>query len=65
MENSVNLGKVDLESRKSEEIRRVSNHVPSTINPDTLFTFTTQLEFLLKYLKNRMISPRYCEEDVR
>ena len=40
------------------------NHTPSTIQADTLFTFTPKLEFLVPYIKTRMISPRYCVEDI-
>ena len=40
------------------------NHTPSTIQADTLFTFTPKLEFLSPYIKTRMISPRYCVEDI-
>lgn len=40
------------------------NHTPSTIQADTLFTFTPKLEFLIPYIKTRMISPRYCVEDI-
>ena len=39
-------------------------HTPSTIQADTLFTFTRKLEFLIPYIKTRMISPRYCVEDI-
>lgn len=40
------------------------NHTPSTIQADTLFTFTKKLEFLIPYIKSKMISPRYCIEDI-
>ena len=40
------------------------NHTPSTIQADTLFTFTPKLDFLIPYIKTRMISPRYCVEDI-
>ena len=40
------------------------NHTPSTIQADTLFTFTPKLEFLIPYIKTRMVSPRYCVEDI-
>lgn len=39
-------------------------HKPSTIQADTLFTFTSKLEYLLEYIKTGMISPRYCTEDI-
>lgn len=40
------------------------SHTPSTIQADTLFTFTPKLEFLIPYIKTKMISPRYCVEDI-
>lgn len=40
-------------------------HTPSTIQADTLFTFTTQLDYLFQSIQNKMISPRYCEEDIK
>lgn len=48
----MNLGKV------SKTEHKVNNeHVPSTIQPDTLFTFTTEFKWLISMLKNKMISP--------
>lgn len=64
MNEGINIGKVDVQKREVP-IQRRNIHVPSRIHPDTLFTFTTELEYLLKYLKNKMISPRYCREDIR
>ena len=40
------------------------SHTPSTIQADTLFTFIPKLEFLIPYIKTKMISPRYCVEDI-
>lgn len=49
--------------RKTE--RKINNsHIPSTIQPDTLFTFTTEFKWLISTLENKMISPRYCVEDI-
>lgn len=45
-------------------VAKQKNHTPSTIQADTLFTFTPKLEFLIPYIKTRMISPRYCVEDI-
>lgn len=56
----IDLGRVD----ETQIRRKNQNHVPSRIQPDTLFTFTTELKWLLKILQNRMISPRYCDEDI-
>lgn len=38
--------------------------MPSTVQADTLFTFTNNVEYLITTLKNGMISPRYCVEDL-
>lgn len=38
-------------------------YVPSHVQADTLFSFTTKLEYLASTIKNKMISPRYCEEN--
>lgn len=39
-------------------------HTPSQIQADTLFTFTSHLEYLIPIITNKMISPRYCTEDI-
>ena len=39
-------------------------HVPSKVQADTLFNFVSKFDYLLPYLKNKMISPRYCVEDL-
>ena len=44
---------------------KVPQHTPSTIQADTLFTFTTDLKYLMQIIENSMISPRYCDEDIR
>lgn len=41
------------------------SHTPSNIQADTLFTFVTQLDYIISTIKNKMISPRYCCEDIR
>ena len=64
MKDTMNLGKINPQEREFKKIEKKTDHIPSKIHPDTLFTFTTRLEYLLKYLKNRMISPRYCDEDI-
>lgn len=53
------LGKASAKSEKR------SNHTPSKIQADTLFHFTTELDYIITYIKNKMLSPRYCEEDIR
>lgn len=55
----------ELSLGKANPNRQSDKHIPSTIQADTLFTFTTELKYLLPTIKNRMISPRYCEEDIR
>lgn len=55
----LSLGKVSTTKEKKK------NHTPSTIQADTLFTFTTQLEYMTPIIKNRLISPRYCDEDIK
>lgn len=42
-----------------------SNHIPSEVAPDTLITFTTELRWLKRSIELKMLSPRYCEEDLR
>lgn len=61
MDNSIalNLGKAEVKKVTEE------HHVPSRVQADTLFTFTSQLEFIIKPLKSKMLSPRYCVEDIR
>lgn len=44
--------------------RSRERHIPSKVQADTLFTFTSQLDFLISSLKLKMLSPRYCTEDV-
>lgn len=53
------LGKVAINNKKNKI------HIPSKIQADTLFTFMTQLDFLIEVIRNKMISPRYCDEDIR
>ncbi|MGN0006020.1 MAG: abortive infection system antitoxin AbiGi family protein [Candidatus Gastranaerophilaceae bacterium] len=54
----ISLGKVD--SVKSEK----KKHMPSTIQADTLFTFTNKLDYIIQPLKSGFISPRYCDENI-
>lgn len=55
----VKLGSVD-----SVEKENQPKHIPSTVQADTLFTFTNQLDWIINPLRSKMLSPRYCEEDV-
>lgn len=40
-----------------------SKHTASRIQADTLFNFTTQLTYIIESINNKLLSPRYCEED--
>ena len=39
-------------------------HVSSIVMPDTLYSFTSELKWLLDILQRKKIYPRYCEEDI-
>ena len=54
----VSLGKATSTNVKTKQ------HVPSTIQADTLFTFTSHVDYLITTIRNGMISPRYCAEDL-
>lgn len=54
----VSLGKATHTNAKSK------HHVPSTVQADTLFTFTSHVDYLITTIRNGMISPRYCAEDL-
>ena len=58
-ENSLILSKDELNTK------RKITHTPSVIQADTLFTFMTELRYLLSILENRMISPRYNDENTK
>lgn len=50
---------------KAESVKVEANqHIPSKVQADTLFTFTSQLDFIKKPIKTRMLSPRYCAENI-
>ena len=59
MNDSISFGKVDKVKYKGED------HIPSKIQADTLFTFTTKLKYLVSDLKNSCLYPRYCIEDLK
>lgn len=42
----------------------VKEYIAPDNSADTLFTFMTELAFLIKTIKNKCISPRYCKEDI-
>lgn len=56
---TISLGKISSKDVKSQK------HTPSKIQADTLFTFSVELDHIIPSIKNRMISPRYCDEDIR
>lgn len=68
MNNNANL--IKLGNLNEENIdtppgkRRSDKHVPSHVRPDTLFTFTTKMKYIVETLENKMVAPRYVEEDV-
>lgn len=55
----------EIENVKSVESSFDKECTPSKLQANTLFTFTSELEFLLQSLNDEMISPRYCDEDIR
>lgn len=57
-ENLIHLDNV------KEKKKKYKRHIPSKIQPDTLFTFCNKLEYLIPPLQSKMISARYCEEDI-
>lgn len=58
MSEKIDIGEATIKKSKNK-------HVPSKIYPDTLFTFCPKLEYLKSPIKSKMISPWYCEEDIR
>ena len=55
----LSLGKASAKGEKAQK------HIPSKIQADTLFTFTTELDHIIPVIKSKMVSPRYCEEDIK
>lgn len=47
----------------AEENSSIS-HTPSVIQADTLFTFSSELDFLIPCIENACLYPRYCDEDI-
>ncbi len=60
MKDKIDLIKVDVTIQKKQ-----ARHVPSNIQADTLFTFMTELDYLFQIIKLKMVSPRYCVEDIK
>lgn len=59
--------KKDIVSLSKDAQLNIENpsHIPSKVQADTLFNFMQELNFLITTVKNKMLSPRYCEEDIR
>lgn len=60
---SEGMKKIELGSATATEVES-NSHTPSKIQADTLFTFTSELEFLIPYIENACLYPRYCDEDI-
>lgn len=60
MKDTLNLGKIN----PNEQRNKIPKHIPSKVHPDILFTFMPKLEYLLNCLQYKMVSPRYCKEDI-
>ena len=56
--NAYALGNVS-----SKDINTIK-HIPSQIQADTLFTFSTKLSYIIPSIKEMILSPRYCVEDI-
>lgn len=54
---------VDLKKPKSVK-KDERRHIPSKIQADTLFNFCSKLEYLEQPIKTKMLSARYCEENI-
>lgn len=57
--DAVNLGRQNYPAKKR------SRHIPSVVQPDTLFHFVSKREYLMGMLKSKRIAPRYCCENFR
>ena len=51
-------------NRTENPTAHVESHIPSTIQADTLFTFTDKLENIINYLQKSTIFTRYCIENI-
>ena len=61
MSDGMNIIEIGSATAKEAES---NSHTPSRIQADTLFTFTSELEFLIPYIENACLYPRYCDEDI-
>lgn len=39
-------------------------HISSSLQADTLFTFVSDLDYLIPYIKDACVYPRYCDENI-
>lgn len=62
MTDEIKAYEIGSATAKEEEIY---SHTPSSIQADTLFTFISELEFLIPYIENACLYPRYCDEDIK
>lgn len=46
------------------EITHEYRHIPSSIRPDTLFSFMSKVKYLKEYITLKCIPARYCEERI-
>jgi len=44
--------------------KTLSQHIPSKINPDTLFHFAKKVEYIIPEIQSKKLYPRYCKEDI-
>lgn len=58
-----NIKRMDL-GKANQTKTKTKIHIPSRVQADTLFTFTSHVDYLITSIKDGMISPRYCAEDL-
>lgn len=59
-----NENKVVQFDRLNVKLIKPNEHTPSLLQADTLFTFSTHLSYIIPSIKEKIISPRYCVEDI-
>ena len=55
---------LDLKKPNGVKEEKIKKHIPSKIQADTLFNFCSKLEYLEEPIKTKMLSARYCEENI-
>lgn len=53
-----------IELGKATPTVNTDKHISSKMQADTLFTFTTELNYIIAPIKNKLLSPRYCVENI-